>query len=47
MPSLQGLRGQRWKLFLRLGETAEPGMYDQRVQRALGKTKYGRQVRRG
>ena len=40
----QGLRGKLWKLFLRLGEKAEPGMYDQLVQRALGKTKYGRQV---
>ena len=41
----QALRGRLWKLFLRLDQKKDAGVYDQLVQKALGKTKYGRRVR--
>ena len=41
----QALRGRLWRLFLRLDAKKDAGVYDQLVQKALGKTKYGRRVR--
>jgi len=41
----QALRGRLWRLFMRLDQKKDAGVYDQLVQKALGKTKYGRRVR--